>query len=161
MSGVLTKYARDLVNTVRNVDPKIEAVLMSYPLLDSKNRYVSLSSEKIGHQNLRELSKVFDQVMLIVPGTSWVSGGLKASVWQSLYDYYAQTGRKPWVSVNLVDEWVYSSAFYIGLRDMLGQKYPISGFGLHTGLSAVGELAPALSRVGWWKNRDIVSLEEN
>ena len=161
MSRVLTKYAQDLVNTVRSIDPEIETVLMSYPLLDSKNRYVGLSSKNLGHQDLWDLSKVFDQVLLIVPGTSWVSGGLNASVWRSIDDYHARTGRKPWVSVNLVDEWVYSSTFYIGLRDMLGQKYPISGFGLHTGLSAVGELAPALSRVGWWKNRHIDSLGMN
>lgn len=158
MSGVLTDYAENLVQTVRNVDPKVDTVLMSHPLLNSKNHYRGLASENLGYQSLTALAKVVDQVMLIVPSTSWVAGGLQASVWRSLHDYHAQTGRKPWVSVNLVDEWEYSSAFYLGLRDMLGVKFPISGFGLHTGLSAVGELAPALSRVAWWKIRYINSV---
>ena len=155
MSGVLTDYTKDLVLTIRKVNPRVDTVLMSYPLLNSKNHYHGLKSEKLGHQDLSALAQVVNHVMLIVPGTSWVSGGLQASVWQSLHDYYAQTGRKPWVSVNLVDEWEYSSAFYRGLRDMLGAKFPISGFGLHTGLSAVGELSPALSRTAWWTVRHI------
>jgi len=80
-----------------------------------------------------------------VGGTWWYNRYPGARVDAPSSPFYAYTFSK-----DLVDEWEYTPRFYTGLVHR-ARSHGIGGFNLHTLLSPVGELSPALSRSRWQK----------
>ncbi|MDH3626441.1 MAG: family 10 glycosylhydrolase [Acidobacteriota bacterium] len=150
MADEITDYATTLINTIKAVDPDVETVVTGYPFA-IENRYYGLSPVEVGHQDLQALAQVADEIMLVFPGTYWVP--IASPYWQTaIFDIRALTGTDPWVSFQIVDEWEYTPRFYRGLARFVRQS-GISGFNLHTTLSGLGELSPALTRSQWEKIR--------
>ena len=150
MSGVLNQYANDLVATIKEANPEVMTVLTSYPL-GIENKYRGLQTTEIGHQDLRTMAQITDRVMLVFLGTYWVPRGTQSYIPRAIADFRELAREDPWASFLLVDEWEYMPSFYRGLLNFLRAQSQISGFNLHTTLSAVGELGPALSNVQWNK----------
>jgi hypothetical protein len=152
MSGVLDAYAATLVNTITGADPEVRTVITSFPI-GNRNTFDGFDPVEMGHQDLESLAQIGDDVMLVFLGTYWVPA--PAPYWQgSIPAYRALTGRDPWVSFALVDEWEYTPRFYRGLVHS-ARQFGIAGFNLHTLLSTVGEHSPALTRSLWHKVESI------
>jgi hypothetical protein len=146
MSGEITDYATYLVNTIKALEPGLPVVITSYPL-GRENLYTSLDPVELGHQDLQALSQISDDLLLPFLGTYWVPQDPPYWV-GAISDYRALTGEDPWASFLLTEEWEYQPRFYRGLAHMARQS-GLSGFGLHTALSSLGELSPALTRARW------------
>jgi hypothetical protein len=146
MPGVITDYANDLASTARSIDPSVPIVIVSYPAVH-ENRYYGLGHTEMGHQDMQALSQIADDIMLVILGTYWLP--VDPPYWQTMIaDYQTITGSNPWVTFLLVDEWEYAPRFYRGLVHY-GRESGIAGFNLHTPLSTLGELSPALTRAEW------------
>lgn len=146
MHGEITNYAAELANTIRSVNPNMPIIITSFPL-GRENIYNGLDHAEIGHQDMQALSQVADNVLLVFLGTYWVPQN--PPYWlTAIADYKALTASNPWVSFLLVDEWEYSPRFYRGLIHYVRES-GIDGFNLHTVLSTLGELSPALTHAEW------------
>jgi hypothetical protein len=156
MSGVVTSHAADLIGEIRAADPDVEVVVASFPL-GFENRYFGLGPEVIGYQDLAALSAISDRMVLDFTGTYWVPVFAPYFL-TAITDFQAITGEDPTVSFNLVDEWEYTPDFYAGLLRKV-RTYGISGFDLHTALSAGGDLAPAFTRSSWGKVAAIEAVD--
>jgi hypothetical protein len=149
MRFTISDYVAGLTAVVRGVDPDVSVVLSSFPQGRS-NVFSSLAAEaEWGHQDMALLAPLVDDVLLSFGGTSWTHSDPPG--WLPLIDEYrVLTGEEPWVSFNVVDEWEYTARFYRGVAN-LARGPGIAGFNLHTGLSTLGELSPALTRSQWQK----------
>lgn len=146
MRGTIRDYTASLAGVIRTADPSVPVILSAYPQ-GRNDQWPLLAPEDWGHQDMAMLLGVVDDVHLNFVGTNWVDNDPPG--WLAVIDdYRARTGRDPWVTFKLTDEWVYDAGFYRGLAS-LARGAGITGFGLHTELSALGELGPALSRTLW------------
>lgn len=148
MAGAITSYAADLIAEIRATDPSVAVVLAGHPL-GRENRYFGLAPEEIGYQDLAALSALADRIVLDFQGTYWVTMD-PPYFHLAIDEFWTLTGQAPWVSFNAVDEWEYTSEFYTGLLQKV-RGYGVSGFNLHTPLSAAGDLAPAFTPSSWYK----------
>jgi hypothetical protein len=143
MRVVLRDYAADLATTVRNVDPEVRVLVGTYPQ-GRNNIFPPFDPADWGHQDVGLLAQVVDDVMLAFVGTPWVHSD--PTPWLATIDEFQTiTGKDPWITVAMVDEWEYTPRFFRGVANLARQQ-GIGGFTLHTTLSTVGELSPAYTR---------------
>ncbi len=146
MTGVIRDYAADLAAVIRGVDPDVPVVISGYPQ-GNNNVFPLLDPVDWGHQDVGLLSSVVDGFLLGFSGTSWTHSD--PPPWLTVIaDYRGRTGQDPWVSFTVPGEWEFGPKFYRGLAGV-ARAEGISGFNLHTSLSPLGELGPALTRAQW------------